>query len=84
MLDFNQLGGNITSNDYTDFSNKPQINGVTLTGNKSTSDLGIVAEDIKITVDGESVALSTYIGSLVDRIASLETLIDAGNVTDRE
>lgn len=29
--------------DYTDLSNKPSINGVTLTGNKSLSDLGIAA-----------------------------------------
>lgn len=29
--------------DYTDASNKPSINGVTLTGNKTTEDLGITA-----------------------------------------
>ena len=29
------------SEDYTDLTNKPQINGVTLSGNKTTSDLGI-------------------------------------------
>lgn len=35
-------GGGGTS-DYTDLINKPQINSVTLTGNKSLSDLGIQA-----------------------------------------
>ena len=30
--------------DYTDLTNKPQIGGVTLTGNKSLHDLGIAAE----------------------------------------
>lgn len=35
-------GGGGTS-DYTDLTNKPQINGVTLTGNKSLSALGIAA-----------------------------------------
>lgn len=33
-------GGGGTTN-YTDLTNKPQINGVTLSGNKTTSDLGI-------------------------------------------
>ena len=36
-------GGSGTS-DYTDLDNKPQINGVTLTGNKSLSQLGIQSE----------------------------------------
>lgn len=31
----------VTAGDYSDLSNKPQINGVTLSGNKSLSDLGI-------------------------------------------
>ena len=31
----------IETNDYTALSNKPQINGVTLTGNKTGSDLGL-------------------------------------------
>lgn len=34
------------TSDYTDLTNKPQINGVTLTGNKSTSDLGITAAGV--------------------------------------
>ena len=34
-------GGGGGTSDYTDLSNKPSINGVTLTGNKTTSDLGI-------------------------------------------
>lgn len=35
-----QGGGGGTS-DYTDLTNKPQINSVTLSGNKSLADLGI-------------------------------------------
>ena len=31
----------MSSNNYNDLQNKPQINGITLTGNKSPSDLGI-------------------------------------------
>ena len=37
-------GGGGTSN-YNDLSNKPQIGGVTLSGNKSASDLGLVAAE---------------------------------------
>ena len=38
------LGDNVQvvqSGDYDDLTNRPQINGVTLTGNKTTEDLGI-------------------------------------------
>jgi hypothetical protein len=38
-------GGGGTS-DYTDLTNKPSINGVTLSGNKTTSDLGITASGV--------------------------------------
>ena len=34
-------GGGSGTNDYNDLRNKPQINGITLIGNKSLSDLGI-------------------------------------------
>ena len=33
----------VQSGDYDDLTNRPQINGVTLTGNKTTEDLGIEA-----------------------------------------
>ena len=41
---FSGGGGGGGTSDYTDLDNKPQINSVTLTGNKSLSDLGIAAE----------------------------------------
>ena len=37
----NKGGGGGGTSDYTDLDNKPQINSVTLSGNKSLSDLGI-------------------------------------------
>lgn len=37
----NQSGGGGGTSDYTDLSNKPQINGHTLSGNKTASDLGL-------------------------------------------
>lgn len=36
-------GGSGGTSDYTDLTNKPQINSVTLSGNKSLNDLGIAA-----------------------------------------
>lgn len=39
-----QSGGGGTS-DYSDLTNKPQINGETLTGNKTASDLGLAEAD---------------------------------------
>ena len=39
-------GGGGGTSDYTDLTNKPQINGVTLNGNKSTSYLGITAAEV--------------------------------------
>jgi hypothetical protein len=53
----NESGGGGTS-DYTQLSNKPQINGVTLTGNKSLSDIGAASQsDLEaledITGDGQ-------------------------------
>lgn len=53
----NQSGGGGTS-DYTDLTNKPKINSVTLTGNKSLSDLSIASvsdlagKQAKITASG--------------------------------
>ena len=39
-------GGSGGTSDYTDLENKPQINNVTLSGNKTTSDLGISYNDL--------------------------------------
>lgn len=40
-LTISSTGGSGGTSDYTDLTNKPQINGVTLSGNKTTSQLGI-------------------------------------------
>ena len=42
-MNFNRNGGSGTS-DYSQLSNKPQINGVTLNGNKTSADLGLMPE----------------------------------------
>lgn len=60
-------GGGETSN-YNDLDNKPQINGVTLSGNKSLSDLGIDAPEPEI--------FWAEYGTTTN--AEIETAIDAG------
>ena len=40
----NYSGGSSGTNDYVDLINKPAINGVTLAGNKSSDDLGIITK----------------------------------------
>lgn len=48
-------GGSGGTTDYNELSNKPKINGVTLTGNKTLSDIGItqaVAEAVAAIVAG--------------------------------
>ena len=44
-------GGSGGTSDYTELSNKPSINGVTLSGNKTSTDLGITSEDFIINVE---------------------------------
>lgn len=51
-----ESGGSGGTSDYSDLSNKPQINGVTLSGNKSLADLGIQSADIYF---DETATLST-------------------------
>lgn len=51
-----ESGGSGGTSDYSELSNKPQINSITLSGNKSLSDLGIQPADIYF---DETVTLST-------------------------
>ena len=41
-------GGSGGTTNYNDLTNKPQINGVTLSGNKTSADLGISAETTQV------------------------------------
>lgn len=64
-------GGGGGTSDYTDLSNKPQINGNTLSGNKTSSDLGLyparpdgiayadMASGVKASLDKADTALQT-------------------------
>lgn len=65
--------------DYTELENLPQINGVTLTGNKSSTDLGIFLPDgYTITVATDDSGDFTDIQSALD---SLQDKVCAGTVT---
>lgn len=48
---FTKATGGGGSSDYDDLDNKPQINGVTLSGNKTSSDLSVESRG-KITIGG--------------------------------
>ena len=53
-------GGGGGTSDYTDLSNKPSINSVTLSGNKTTSDLGIEEVPEVTSGDNGKVLTATY------------------------
>lgn len=73
-------GGGGTSN-YNDLSNKPQIGGTTLTGNKSASDLGLVAA-----VEGKGLSTNDYtdadkaiVGGVTAALAGKQDELTAGS-----
>lgn len=73
---YNDLKTVAFSGSYTDLTNQPQINGNTLTGNKTTSDLGINADNVMMS-DGV-----TSVEDAVDKVASgLKNLIGSSTIT---
>ncbi len=53
-------GGSGGTSDYTELSNKPKINNVELSGNKTTSDLGIVIPDVSNFITKDVDDLTNY------------------------
>ena len=51
--------------DYTDLDNKPSINSVTLSGNKTSADLGVAGASTPLTfgVDSNGILTVTYDGN---------------------
>ena len=65
-------GGTAGTMDYEDLSNKPSVNGIELSGNKTTSDLGITAESVGADAVGSaSTALSDAKSYTDTKIADL-------------
>ena len=66
IFEASQSGGGGTS-DYTQLSNKPQINGNTLTGNKTGADLGLVNA-----VTGKQLSTEDYTTAEKTKLAGIE------------
>ena len=63
MSEIGSGGGGGGTSDYTQLSNKPQINGHTLTGNMSTSDIGITiptVNDATLTIQKNGTTVNTF------------------------
>lgn len=65
-------GGGGTTN-YNALSNKPQINGATLSGNKSASDLNLVEAE-----SGKGLSSNDYTDADVEKLTGLENITSVG------
>lgn len=70
-------GGSGGTSNYADLSNKPKINNVELSGNKTTSDLGIVIPDVSNFITKDVNDLTYY-----TKTSSLSTVATSGNYND--
>ena len=86
--------GNVAQNSYTSLKNKPKINGVTLTGNKSLADIGAAATTDLTTLAGdveeinEIINDTNYVEVVADGVKTrtallneLYSLIDLSKIT---
>lgn len=77
----------VAQNSYTSLKNKPKINNVTLTGNKSLADLGAAAAADLTTLAGDvgdkANLTTTYKDDLVGSINELNEKIIEGNIVDQ-
>ena len=71
-------GGGGGTTDYSELTNKPQINSVTLTGNKSLSDLGIAAASAIPDVSGKADKVSSATNGHFAGLDSSGNLVDSG------
>ena len=69
------------TNDYSDLINKPQINGVTLSGNKTTSELGIIIPAKTSDLDNDSGFLTSSDVAPVAISGSYDDLTDKPTIT---
>lgn len=67
-------GGGGGTDDYDDLTNKPQIGGVTLSGNKTASQLGLVAAE-----QGKGLSTNDFTTALKTVLDALSALLTAAN-----
>ena len=67
-------GGGGGTSDYSDLTNKPQIAGVTLAGNKTAADLGLVAAET-----GKGLSSNDFTTALKNVVNALAALITSAN-----
>ena len=76
-LTINSTGGGGGTGNYNDLSNKPKINNVELSGNKTTSDLGINIPDVSNFITKDVNNLTYYTKS-----SDLSNVATSGSYTD--
>lgn len=74
-------GGGGGTSDYSQLSNKPQIGGVTLSGDKSASDLGLVAEETGKVLSSNDYtdADKAIVGGVTAALAGKQDALTAGS-----
>lgn len=77
---FNDLKTVAFSGSFSDLSNKPSVNSVELSGNKTTSDLGINADNVMMS-DGVTSVEDALDGLVSDDILFLGLISDSGPTT---
>lgn len=78
-INANKSGGGSGTNDYNDLENKPKINGVILSGNKTSGELGLTGD--KTYVHHQSTpALVWEITHNLDKFPSVTIVDSAGSV----
>lgn len=79
-----QTGGGGGTSDYTDLTSKPSINNVTLTGNKSLSDLGAASESAvaaKYTKPSTGIPKSDLASAVQTSLGKADTALQSAPVT---
>lgn len=74
-------GADGTSGDYAGLTNKPQINGTELNGNKTSDDLSLASASQLASVESDVSELLTDVGTLQSDVSDLQSDV-SGHTTD--
>lgn len=69
------------TNNYSDLNNKPKINNVELSGNKTLDDLGIASKDSLTTAETNISTLQTNVNTAQENITTIQSSITNINTT---